>query len=379
MANLLDYVLWRGDLTLACSPWSPVDSLLMACLSYNDLGPNAEDEVGMPLRILSPLLPAPESGASSHVRQNRELLLSMADTVRWGSIRLSDYVSVVDEAREIQFSAVTAHLPDGRVCVCFRGTDGTIVGWREDFTMSFESPVPAQMEALTYLERTALHTSGELLVTGHSKGGNLAVYAAAHADPATQARIRGVYSFDGPGLDDATFASEGYQRISSRVHAVIPQSSVVGLLLAYHPDYTVVRSSATSLLQHDPFTWQLTGPRFEELGEVDRGSQLIDQTLHEWLQQASREQRRVFVDTVFDVIEATGASTLAELSADKLRSAVAIITASREVDPVTLRMIGQLIGKFLTIGMGNLWDAVKQRPRALIEDIIEHTGGMNHG
>lgn len=372
MPNMMDYLTWRGDLPLPMAPFTPVDGLILASLAYNDLGPHAESGEGMLLRELAPLLPLREQTGNQYFVQWRELLYAMADTVRFGGIRLHDYVNVVDDERNIQFSAVTADLPDGQVCVCFRGTDSSLVGWREDFTMAFESPVPAQMEALTYLERTALRTDHDMLVVGHSKGGNLASYAAAHAEPETQARIRGVYSFDGPGLDDATLESEGYGRISGVVHAIIPQSSVVGLLLAHHPNYTVVRSTALSLLQHDAFTWQLSGPRFEELGDVDAGSQLMDETLHEWLRQAPPEQRKVFVDTLFTLLEASGAATLNDLSADRLHSALAILSATREVDAETGRMIGRMISSFVTIGMGNLLDAATRRPRQRLEQALHH-------
>ena len=372
MPNMMDYLTWRGDLPLPTAPFTPVDGLILASLSYNDLGPHAESGEGMLLRELAPLLPLREQTGNQYFLQWRALLYAMADTVRFGGIRLHDYVNVVDDERNIQFSAVTADLPDGQVCVCFRGTDSSLVGWREDFTMAFESPVPAQMEALTYLERTALRTDHDLLAVGHSKGGNLASYAAAHAESETQARIRGVYSFDGPGLDDATLESEGYGRISGVVHAIIPQSSVVGLLLAHHPNYTVVRSTALSLLQHDAFTWQLAGPRFEELGDVDAGSQLMDETLHEWLRQAPPEQRKVFVDTLFTLLEASGAATLNDLSADRLRSALAILSATREVDAETGRMIGRMISSFVTIGMGNLLDAATRKPRQYLEQTLHH-------
>lgn len=372
MPNMMDYLAWRGDLPLTVAPFTPVDGLILASLSYNDLGPHAESGEGMLLRDLAPLLPLKAQTGNQYFLQWRALLYAMADTVRFGAIRLHDYVNLVDDERSIQFSAVTADLPNGQVCVCFRGTDNSLVGWREDFTMAYESPVPAQMEALTYLERTALRQGGDLLAVGHSKGGNLASYAAAHAAPETQSRIRGVYSFDGPGLDDATLESEGYGRIRGVVHAVIPQSSVVGLLLAHHPDYTVVRSTAVSLLQHDAFTWQLSGPRFEELGDVDTGSQLMDETLHEWLCQAPPTQRRVFVETLFSLLEATGAATLSDLSADKLRSALAILSATRAVDAETGRMIGRLISSFVAIGMGNLLDAATRKPRQLLEQALHH-------
>ncbi|MBQ8654792.1 MAG: DUF2974 domain-containing protein [Clostridia bacterium] len=363
MASIMDYILWRGDLPLRVSPLSPADMLILSQLAYTDPGPEARSSEGAVLRELLFPASAPGTPADSWL----ELARSAAASLRYGSMRLHDYVNVVDPERDIQFSAVTASLPDGRSCVCFRGTDNTLVGWREDFTMAFESPVPAQMEALTYLERISLRTGGGILLTGHSKGGNLAVYAAARASAAAQAQIQSVYTFDGPGVDDETFLSDGYRRIGSRIHSFIPQSSVIGLLLAYHPDYTVVRSGAEGFRQHDAFTWQLIGPRFEELSEVDAGSRLINETVHEWLRTVSPQQRRTFVNTLFDVLEASGASTLRDLKADRVRSALGMIAAGRELDGETLRMMGYLVGSFLTIGMGNLWDAILHKPRQLLQ------------
>ncbi len=370
MANILDYLTWRGDLPLSAVPWTPVDALLLANLSYNDLPPVAATDRGALLTDLAADMeeaPVPEG---TYDAQWHQLIFAMADTVRFGHLRMHDYVNMVDDARNIQFSAVTAELPDGQRCVCFRGTDSTLVGWREDFTMAFESPVPAQMEAVTYLERAAIRAPGGLYVVGHSKGGNLAAYAAAHASPVTQEQLLGVYSFDGPGLDADTMASEGYARIRPVLHAVIPQSSVVGLLITDHPDYTVVRSDAVGLLQHDSFSWQLIGPRFDELGEVDAASRVIDDTLHAWLKQSTPDQRRTFVDTVFSILEATGEDTLHAISADKLKSAAAMLSAARNIDPETGRMIARMVGQLLTIGAGNALGEVLKHPLSLLRDAL---------
>lgn len=378
MANILDYLTWRGDLTLTAVPWTPIDALLLANLSYNDLPDAAATEQGALLTdIAADMEEASAPDGSVYDAQWHQLIFIMADTVRFGHIRLHDFINTVDDARGIQFSAVTADLPDGQRCVCFRGTDSSLVGWREDFTMAFESPVPAQMEAVTYLERAAIQAPGGLYVVGHSKGGNLAAYAAAHASPVTQKQLVSVYSFDGPGLDTDTMASPGYARIRPVLHAVIPQSSVVGLLITDHPDYTVVRSDAAGLLQHDSFSWQLIGPRFDELGEVDAASRVIDDTLHEWLKQSTPDQRRAFVETIFSILEATGADTLSDISAEKLKSAAAMLAAARDIDPETARMIARMIGQLLTIGAGNVLGEVLKHPIHFLRDAL-HPDNTQH-
>lgn len=367
---MLDYLTWRGDLPLSCAPWSPVDSLIMANFCYNILPEETAGSQGMLLRDLLPYLPAELSPNTEQYRKWRELLILMAATERYGDIRLHGYVDLVDADREMQFSAVTAVLPTGVTLVMFRGTDNTIIGWREDFAMAYESPVPAQQEALTYLERTGLDTHGPIIISGHSKGGNLAAYAAAHVSWQVQARIQAVYSFDGPGLDDQTMASQAYERIRPVLWSIIPQSSIVGMLMNHHQDYIVVRSNALGLSQHDAFSWQLKGPHFDELPEIDRGSELMDETVHEWLKSCTPQQRHDFIDAVFSVLEAANVSTFAQLSEDKLSAISAMLRATRTMEPETRKMCLRLLGKFLSIGVSNAWDMLTEKSRTFIQENI---------
>ena len=368
MPNMMDYLTWRGDLSLAASPWNQVDGLILASFSYNDLGGQAGGANGITLREMAPQLDLRERKLNAYGRQWCALLYAMADTERFGGMRIHHYEDRIDPAQEMQFSALTAELSDGQTYIAFRGTDNTLVGWREDFAMSYESPVPAQEAALAYLEAAGRRSTGPLLVGGHSKGGNLAAYAAAWVSPDIQKRIRAVYSFDGPGLDEETITSAGYERIRPAVWSVVPQSSVVGLLMHHHQEYTVVRSTALGLMQHDAFTWQVEGPRFLELPGVDRSSRLMDETLHQWLRACTPEQRRAFMDAVFSVMESTGAPTLAAMGEERLKSAAAILGATRAMDPDVRKMCLHLLRQFVSIGAANAWDMLTEKPRALIQD-----------
>ena len=251
MPNMMDYLAWRGDIALDYSPFGDVDSLILASLSYLTY----PEEAGL-LRDLALTVPPVDKMQFAFVHEIRAMLSAAAMTERFAGIGMRHPVAVTDQDRDMQFAAVTFDLPDGTHYVAFRGTDSTIVGWREDFNMAFESPVPAQSAAVKYLNEAGALTDGPLILGGHSKGGNLAVYAAAHADPMTQNRIRAVYSFDGPGLDDATMASEGYANIARRIRSFVPQHSVVGLLLPYHPEYPGGQSDGAGLLQRDSLPWQ---------------------------------------------------------------------------------------------------------------------------
>ncbi|MBQ4579956.1 MAG: DUF2974 domain-containing protein [Clostridia bacterium] len=356
MPNIMDYMAWRGDIAFGYSPLNDLDSLVFASLSY--LTYPAQSGL---IRDLGVQLPPVDKAQFAHVHECRALLSAAAMTQRFAGIRVQHPVAVTDQDRDMQFAAVTFDLPDGSHYVAFRGTDSTIVGWREDFTMAFESPVPAQSAAVKYLKEAALLTDGPLILGGHSKGGNLAVYAAAHVDPMLQSRIRAIYSFDGPGLDDATVASQGYIAIARRIRSFVPQQSVVGLLLTYHPEYTVVKSDGVSLLQHDSFTWQVLGTDFIAVTELDVSSQLVDQTVHAWLSRSTPDQRRVFVNTIFDILEATGANTVKELARDVPGHAPAILKALQKVDFDTARMVITLFGQFISIGATNVYELLRQR------------------
>ena len=363
MANLLNYLDWRGDLRLTNDPWNDVDSLIMASLCYIDMPHVAEDTLS--IREVAGMLPKykPTKGAQgSFFGSCRALMAHCALSVRFGDVLLHDYVNEVDPEREIQFSAITADLPDGSRHVAFRGTDSTLVGWREDFSMAFET-VPAQTAAAAYLEQAA-KDGKTLTVSGHSKGGNLAVYASAHVSPAAQALIERVYSFDGPGLDDATVASDGYARITGKLRAFIPQASVVGLLLAHQEEYVVVHSKAVGLFQHDPFSWQLCGCRFLEVEEVDRASQVVDQTVHDWLKQLSPEERELFVSTLFDVLESGKTADINGLLTDL----PAILGASLRVAPATKLTMAQMIGRLIKIGAGNVRGMIASQRSRLSEE-----------
>ena len=372
MSNMMDYLAWRGDIALDYSPLNDVDSLIIASLSYLTY----PEENGL-IRDLALTVPPVDENQFAYVHEIRAMLSAAAMTERFAGIRMHNPVAVTDQSRDMQFAAVTFDLPDGAHYVAFRGTDSTIVGWREDFNMAFESPVPAQAAAVQYLAETAARTEGPLIIGGHSKGGNLAVYAAAHADPTAQSRIRRIYSFDGPGLDDATMASEGYARIARKIRSFIPQRSVVGLLLAYHPDYTVIKSDGVGLLQHDSFTWQVLGTDFIAVTELDVSSQVVDQTVHAWLSKVSPEKRRVFVNTIFDVLEATGANTVKEVARNIPTHLPAVLKALQKVDFETAKMVLTLWGQFVTIGASNIAGLLRQRKNTGSTEHIQ--GDVSHG
>ena len=350
--NLMDYLSWRGDLSLKAAPFGEVDALLLATLSYLNYSGAAGPEGLTIAEAAEKEAVAPM--ASSFFPARKALLDAAAASARFSACRVHHQISVTNQEEETQFSAMCVDLPDDTLCIAFRGTDGTLVGWQEDFNMAYSPRVPAQEAAQVYLMRAAELDERPIRLSGHSKGGNLAAYAAALAGPALQDRVDGVWSFDGPGMDPAVFASEGYVRVRGRIRSFIPQTSIVGLLMEYHRPYTVVRSDASGMQQHDPLTWQVLGPRFETRDEVDETAKMVRDTLHEWLARSTREQRGMFVSTVFRMLETTKASTLSDLKEDKVKNILAVLGERRELDPENRKLLNRLTGLFLSLGASNL-------------------------
>ena len=350
MANILDYIAWRGDLSLQKDGWNDIDALILANLCYCDLRAAA----GLKLKDAPPLLP--EAGAEGLMKQHLGLLKAAGESRRFAEVAVTDSANNLDAAKNIQFAASVMDAPDGMRVIAFRGTDGTLTGWREDFSMAYEKPVPAQLSALEYLTGMASEFQGPVMLTGHSKGGNLALYAAAHAPREIQDRLVAVYSFDGPGLDEESMTSERYERISRLVHSFVPQSSVVGMLLSYHPDYLVVKSTEHGLQQHNAYSWQVAGPRFVTLSDLNRSSKVVDQALRSWLKECTPQQRQTFVDTVFDVLGGANVETFSDMKRNIPATAAGLIEAARKVDQETGRMLTQIAGKLVMAGAGSLFD-----------------------
>ena len=347
MGNLFDYLSWRGDLTLEQAPFGPVDALILSTLSYvrfDDLVPGGPDAPVLLGRAAEDFLALSPSGRSRcRCEDDRKLLRALADAPRFARLGLCCYADRFVPKEETQFSALSVLLGDGSAYLAFRGTDGTLVGWKEDFNLSFLDVVPAQLEAAEYVRDLAVRFSGPLRLGGHSKGGNLAVAGAALSGMKVRDRIGSVWSFDGPGLSAYLLARPGYQELLTRMRSFVPKSSVVGLLLAHEEVHTVVDSDQEGLFQHDPYSWQIQGPDFVCLEEVTPGSRLIDRTLKSWLAGLTNRQRETVVDTLYELLSSGDARTVKEaLEPKNLANA---LHAALDADPRDLLTVAASLGR----------------------------------
>ena len=233
------------------------------------------------------------------------LFAAMARNPRFSSI----HVGAVDERfsreHQTQFAAMTLLLPDGTLVVSFRGTDTSFVGWKEDFNMAFQYPVPAQQLAADYVTRVARLWQGDLVLLGHSKGGNLAVYAALQAGDDVLPRIRRVYSLDGPGFPADVVAGDRYRAVADRIVKIVPDSSIVGMILDSPEHCVVVKSNEYGPMQHLAFSWQVDRDRFVTVPEVSATSREFKRSLDRMLAGMTPDQCERVVDALFKVLAAS--------------------------------------------------------------------------
>lgn len=316
MGNLFEYTSWRGDLSLNTVPVTPVDALIFSALSYV----NFEGIVPGGMQNPIPLSVAAEAllsltNAQDRVRVKNDLTLlrAVADAPRFQDIRLAFYRSKLIPEEETQFAALGFLLDDGTVFLAFRGTDYSLVGWKEDFNMSFQDSVPAQREAAAYVTELAESYPVLLRLGGHSKGGNLAVYAAAKVSANIQKRILEVYNLDGPGFTEAMMNDAGYLAVVPKIQTYIPESSIIGMLLEQRDEYQVIKSRQVGFLQHEPYSWEIQAGNFEHTEEISRVNRFADKAITNWLRDMTPEERGAFIDATYQLLSASGASSVGEL------------------------------------------------------------------
>ena len=359
MGTLYDYLTWRGDLSFAQDPLNEVDSLIFSLLSYIEFGgivPAGHSSTPVSVR----------AAANSFFARNPDLrrismgvmvpkeiirLLRVArECRRFRSVGMKGYVNRIDTEVQTQFSATTFCLDTGETVVAYRGTDDTLVGWKENFNMSFLDVVPAQAYAAAYLNEAAEHCPGRLYVAGHSKGGNLAVYAAIHCRPEVRSRLVQVWCNDGPGFRTAWFRNPDYLEVQTRIRTLVPQSSVVGMLLEHDESYTVVKSRQVGLFQHDGLTWEVQGKAFVRVKDVTEESKRTNRALREWLQNLSPVQREQFCDALYRLLSADNAATLTDLMSFKNRW----ILRSMRLDPQMRKTVLQTVQELIKINTKTL-------------------------
>ena len=305
MADMLDYIRWRGDLPFTVSPPNEVDAVIFSTLSYIPFRGRTvfHPEEAIPFsEAVEEFFSYPEPPNYIRAQRDLDLLKAAGESVRFGNTRITEYRPKFIKEQDTQFAGVTFLLDDGSLFVTFRGTDNTLVGWKEDLSMSFRSVIPSQALAKQYLQDVLMTHSGPVRVSGHSKGGNVAVYAVSQSAPVIRDRVLEVYNQEGPGFSAEFLEDPGYRSILPKIRTYLPQGSMIGVVLYRAEPVIIVQSHETGIMQHDPFSWNICGTVITRMDALNANSRFFRLTMENWLAGFDMDDRVRLVNMLYDLL-----------------------------------------------------------------------------
>lgn len=365
MATVFDYLEWRGDIGFDQSAFNQVDALIFSWLSYYEFE-NLQEVYNKTVAEVAKLHIAsfgefqkinitnailPQTSATW-------LLYCASQTERYSKVIVKRGYAVKDLTANVQFSATTFNYAADKICIAYRGTDGSVAGWKEDFMLSYATDLPAQRYALSYLEDEELLE--DKIIVGHSKGGNLAMYSALHCEDKTLETIRFVYNFDGPGFfNDILLNADRYKtQLRDKIISIVPKSSIIGMLLNHEDDYLVVDSEMVSMIQHNALFWKIKGASFVYIDKRTISSEVIDATVSAWINSLDLEKRETIVNNLFSIIESTGISDFSQLTDNMLKNILLMVRELTKVSKEDRDMITRVLFRLGGIGTANISQVV---------------------
>ncbi len=350
--SVIEYAQLNFDL-LTDRPFSPVDSLILSQMAYMDFGGDVpgfyENRESVTLQSLYRAEKFEDYTKCTYVpANNRRLLAAVCANPRFRDIKINYFLKSYDGKQEKQFAAITFFLPTGEMYVAFRGTDSTITGWKEDFNMFYMDTIPGQLQAVDYLKKAMDKNNCPVIVGGHSKGGNLALYSASFIDKERNGRIVKVYNHDGFGITKNQLERRDYIDMEEKTDTTVPYASIIGQIFT-NGIYTVVASRGISIWQHDPFTWEVKDGCFVREKKI-KGSRsgLID-AVYEVMETLEAEDRELFVDTVFEFINSIGAEKFGEVIALSLKRRDKVIRTMKSIEPDTREKVKNVLGELIKL------------------------------
>ena len=317
VGNYIEYLKWLGGHDLSEHPFNEADVMILCQLSYLDMSDVMEPDSEMTLRECCGRL---EEGKGLFVRMlsdseiYREFFRLAAASERFGTLVMSGFTDIFSHEEDVQFSAVTFELPDDRRFIAYRGTDDSITGWKEDFMLSF-TRTRAQQLALEYAQKVIGDGSKKVVIAGHSKGGNLALYASAMLSDEMLTAVEHIYSLDGPGFCSDVIEPGRLERIRDKTTVMCPEYSVVGKLFEPDiPDTRVVCSDGEGVMQHDIHTWRIEYglPKYAEKNSYR--SVWLNGVIDKWIEQLPPAEREVFVNELLEALAKDGIRTFTDIA-----------------------------------------------------------------
>lgn len=342
--DIINYIKKYGDKTFKDKPFNEVDNVILATLSYIDFDGIVEMNSFSKITLHAAAkqyftkynkkeLAYNIMGVQAAIKIFRE----MKNTERYQDLPLYNYVYKCDESK--QFSALFIDLDDETTYISYEGTDELISGWREDFEMSYKFPVPAQREAIKYINtHINIFTKRRFIVGGHSKGGNLALVSAMYANPLIRKKIIKVYSNDGPGLKKHQMESRQFRYVAPKYKLIISNYAVIGLLLRHPDNYLVVHSNKSGLLAHNVLYWEVTSNRFLRT-KLSSYSINLDEIITKWLDEYDDKAREEFVTDLFSVFDRANIDSLLDLKGTGITNILSILKETKNINPESRKMI----------------------------------------
>ena len=350
MSNILDYLKWRNDLTFSQDPFNEIDSLILSRFVYIRWEEILENESCLISEAYQKFLSMDTSTMHMLAKEDPTLFELIAKSNRFKDCKISDFVYVFDEENIVQFCAMCIHLPDKTHYISFRGTDNTLVGWKEDLYMSFQPNIHAHRFALDYLKTISRKYRGKLRIGGHSKGGNLAIYSSLFAPKYIQRKLIQIDNFDGPGLSKEDNEMKKDLDIYQKIHVYCPQNSIIGRML-YHDEskFSLIYSNAKGPLQHDLYTWEVINKQFSYVEAFEKSSEIVENSINEFLNLVTPEQRKQCIDVIFEILESTNENTFHEFKSNWFKNSTQVVKYVSKIKPDERKVVMDAAKMFMSI------------------------------
>lgn len=344
-------------------PFNEVDSLIFSWLSYLKF-PDEFKELKTPKGIFIKDLFHKEyfedmvKGIQAP-EETLKLIKELSSSPRFKDVKMMCFSQELNKEKNIQFAAVTFRINSKLIYVAYRGTDSTFTGWKEDFELALEVPIPSQKRAVEYIEEIGKTFDDKIMVGGHSKGGNLAVYSSAKCNKDIQNRIQAIYSYDGPGFSAEELEFTGFKNIQNRIYKILPQSSLIGMFFEQESEYKIIRSNEIGIGQHNPFSWEIKGTNFYVKDELTTNARILYKGINSWILNLNVDERKKFINTIFEILEETGASSFDELGANFQKNIPIIAKKIMSLDKETRKFILCSLRDLATDSVKNVPDVLK--------------------
>ena len=377
MGNIFNYLEDVQYDSIYDQPFTELDILFLTEITYLNYDTIVTDDLDLQKASRLTDVPQymPQENSMMNTKHRLALLDQAAKVKRYKNIKLLGYVNDIDLEMQKQFAAMVYKINLDTYVIAFRGTDDSIIGWKEDFHMTYMEHVPAQQTAVHYVQKVMkAFPKATFILAGHSKGGNLATYASSQVEPALQDRIKQIYSFDAPGLNHTIIETEGYQRIASKIKRYIPQGSIVGMMLETPKQAHIVKSVAIGgIAQHDTFSWQIENEYFVLLDTLNPDSIQTDKTLKEWVETVPDDELKDFFDIFFGLILDAQITSIDEFfQPNSIKKVLTIVQNAHALTEQEKEMLNRLTRLLISIRYQAWIDDFKTpSPMAFMTDVRE--------